>query len=147
MALVKWDPFKDILTIQERMSRLFDEALYRYKDCGPSRGVWSPPVDIYETEEKIVLKAELPGIDIKDVDVEVQDNILTLKGERRFEKNLAEEHYHRMECSYGAFERVFNLPDIVDRDRVKATLKDGVLEIIIPKAPATKARPVKVEIE
>ena len=150
MAIVKWDPFRDMLSIQERMNRLFDETFGRAtKSEGEelARGVWSPAVDIYETDENIVMKAELPGIDKKDVSIEVKDNMLVLKGERKFEKEIKEENYHRMERAYGSFQRTFTLPNVVDKDRVSAKYKDGVLEITLPKIKEAKPKQVKVEVE
>lgn len=150
MALVRWDPLKDLISLQERMNRLFDEALTRTTKGDEetlSRGIWSPAVDIYETEDDIVLKAELPGISKDDVTVEVKDNILVLKGERKFEKDVKEENYHRMERAYGAFQRSFTLPNIVEKDKVKARYKDGVLEITLPKASESKPKQIKVEVQ
>ena len=148
MAPTKWNPFIDILFLQERMSRLFDEALGKHKGCSAVAGSsWYPSVDIYETDEHIILKAEIPGIDINNVSIEANENTITLKGERRFEKNLCEENYHRMERFYGAFQRAFNLPNHVDKDKVKASFKDGVLEITVPKAPYIKDKGIKIEVE
>ncbi len=150
MALVKWDPFKDLLSIQDRMNRLFDETLTRTSrgECEDiARGVWSPAVDIYETEESIVLKAELPGIDKKEVSIEVKDNMLILKGERKFEKEIKEENYHRMERAYGSFQRIFTLPNIIKKENVKAKYRDGVLEIALPKIKEAKPKHVNVEVE
>lgn len=147
MALKKWDPFKDLLFLQERMSRIFDEALLKYKGCsGLSGGVWYPPVDIYETEESIILKAELPGTDIEDVSIEVNENNLTLKGERRIEKNPCEENYHRMERIYGSFHRVFSLPYVVDGNGIKANFRNGVLKITVPKLKENKPDGIKVKV-
>jgi len=147
MALLKWDPFKDLLTIQERMNRLFDETLskVRLSDQDIRGGGWSPPVDIYETEEHVILKAELPGMDKKDIEVEAKDNILTLKGERRFEKNVQEENYHRMERSYGNFQRVFTLPYKVNEEGIKARYHNGILEIVLMKVREQKPKYIKVE--
>lgn len=147
MALLKWDPFKDLLTIQERMNRLFDETISRTKGAGEDigRSGWHPPVDIYETEEHIVLKAELPGIDKKNIEVEINDNILVLKGERKFEKNVKEENYHRMERSYGVFQRAFTLPYVVDKDNIKAKYNHGILEIILQKNREQKPKHIKVD--
>ncbi len=148
MAIVRWDPFKELLTLQERMNRLFDEVLPRTREEeGLGKGVWSPAVDIYETEDSIVLKAELPGIKREDISVEIKDNVLVLKGEKKFERDVKEENYHRMERSYGAFQRSFTLPNIVDKDKVKARYKDGVLEVILPKAEEAKPKHIKVEVQ
>ncbi|MEK6589825.1 MAG: Hsp20/alpha crystallin family protein [Nitrospinota bacterium] len=149
MSLVRWEPFKDLLSIQERMNRLFEDNFFRTRGLGEelTKGTWTPAVDIYETQQDIVLKAELPGLDQKDISVEVRDNTLTLKGEKKFEKEVKEENYHRVERSYGTFQRMFTLPDIVQQDKVTAKFKDGVLEIILPKEEKTKPKLIKVDVE
>ncbi len=148
MGNTRWNPFQDLLFLQERVSRAFDEALLRFRGTeGFSNSAWSPPVDVYETDHSIVFKAEVPGMDIDNVDVEIHGRTLTLKGERRFEKNLNEEHYHRMERPYGIFQRVFTLPDHIDRKGVKASLKDGVLKVTVPKTEKPKEPPVKITID
>jgi len=111
-----------------------------------SQGPWVPPVDIYETEDSLVFRAELPGVTKEDITVEVKDNTLTLKGDKRFEKDVKEENYHRVERAYGAFQRAFTLPGMVEQDKVKAKFKDGILEIVLPKAEKAKPKQVKVEI-
>ncbi len=148
MAFVKSIPFKDLIFLQERMGRAFDEALDRYRGWDESsEGVWSPPADIYETEDMLVIKVEIPGVRDDEVKVEVNKNILTLKGERKLEKNLSEEHCHRMECSYGVFQRSFNLTGAIDENKIKASFSDGVLEIRAPKAKESRQKQIKVEIK
>jgi HSP20 family protein len=144
LAKIKWIPFKDLLFLQERMGHIFDEAISRYGGLGES---WSPPADIYEAENAIVLKVELPGVAIKDVNIELKENVLTLSGERRLTKNLKEEHFHRMEFFYGNFQRVFNLPKIVEKKGIKASLSDGVLEIKVPKTRKFKSKHIKIEVK
>ncbi|MEE9614629.1 MAG: Hsp20/alpha crystallin family protein [Thermodesulfobacteriota bacterium] len=145
MALVKKGPFGDFISLQERMSRIFDEALSRYRGLQEG-GVWSPLADIYEAEDTVVLRVELPGVvDVKDVDVELKENVLTLSGERKIARNPDEEHFYRMECSYGAFQRVFTLPEAVDKSGINAALIDGVLEIRLSKAKKTRSKKVEVE--
>lgn len=146
MGLKRWDPFKDIMLLQDRMSRIFDEALLKYKGC-PSGPAWYPPVDIYENEDRLVLKAELPGIDIKDIHIEVKENTLFLRGERKHCKNLTDENYHRMERFYGAFQRVFSLPYIVEKDGIEANIKDGLLEITVPKAAVKADAAIKIKVQ
>ncbi|MBI3355071.1 MAG: Hsp20/alpha crystallin family protein [Nitrospirae bacterium] len=147
MSLIKWDPFRDLLSLQERMNKLFEESLSRSgKDQEDlTVGRWSPAIDVMENEQEIVIKGELPGIELKDVEVLIKDNLLTLRGERKFEKEEEKENYHRIERAYGAFQRVFTLPASVEQDKVKAKMKDGILEIRLPKAK--KELPKKVEIE
>ena len=149
MALVKRDPFRDIITLRERMDRMFEDSLSRFRmpEDATMPTFWSPSVDIYETDENIVLKAELPGVDKKDVSVEVKDSTLILKGERKREKEVKEENYHRVERSFGTFMRSFSLPVSVKQDQVKAKFKDGVLEVTLPKSEEAKPKQVKVEVE
>lgn len=149
MALVRWEPFKDLLSIHDRMNRLFEDTFYRGKGLEEelTKGTWTPSVDIFETQENIVLKAELPGLEQKDISIEVRDNTLTLRGEKKFEKEVKEENYHRIERSYGTFQRIFTLPDTVQQDKVKAKFKDGVLEINMPKLEKAKSKLIKVDVE
>ncbi|OGV96445.1 MAG: molecular chaperone [Nitrospinae bacterium RIFCSPLOWO2_02_FULL_39_110] len=149
MALVRWEPFKDLLSIHERMNRLFEDTLFRPRGMEEelAKGTWAPAVDIYETQNDIVLKAELPGLTQKDINVEVRDNTLILKGEKKFEKEVKEENYHRIERSYGSFQRMFTLPDTIQQDKVKAKFKEGVLEIVMPKEEKAKPKLVKVDVE
>jgi len=142
--LTPWDPFRNLLSLQDRMNRLFDETITRGDTETMKYGAWSPAVDIYETDTDIVLSAEIPGMDASDVDVEVNDNTLTLKGERKMEKDVKEESYHRVERAYGSFVRSFTLPSTVDQEKISANYSKGVLEIKIPK---TQARKTKISIE
>ena len=148
-TIARWDPFKELTTIQERINRLFDENIgkVRFPDIELATGSWSPAVDIFETRDNVVLKAELPGLEKKDFSIEVKDNLLILKGERKCEKETKEENYYRMERAYGSFTRSFNLPTAVDKDRVKAKFKDGVLEVTIPKTESAKPKQISVDVE
>lgn len=149
MAIIRWvDPFKELSAIHERMNQLFDETFLptRGTEAAPAAAMWSPAVDIYESGDDIVVKAEVPGIAKDDVAVEVKDGILTLRGERKFEKEEKEENYHRIERSYGTFVRSFALPSSVDPERVQAALKEGVLEVRIGKKEQAKLRKVKVAV-
>ncbi len=146
MAIVRWDPFRDVMSLQERMNELFERTMRRRADEeeGLAPRAWSPAVDIYETDEKMVIKAELPGLKKEDIDIEVRDNTLTLKGERKFEKEIKQENYHRVERAYGSFQRSFTLPSTIKQEAIEATFKDGILEVSLPKAEEVK--PKKVEI-
>lgn len=148
MALIRWDPFREMSALQERMNRLFSDVRAQAPVRGEEivQGAWVPAVDIFETNEAIVLKAELPGITAQDISVEVKDNTLTLKGEKKFEKEVKEENYHRVERSYGSFQRAFTLPGTIHQEKVKAKFKDGILEITLPKVEEAKPKQVKVEI-
>jgi HSP20 family protein len=148
MAIVRWEPFRDLVTIQDRMNRIFDDAFR-----GPGRseedwlgGSWAPAVDIYEHEGNLVLKAELPGIDPKDVDVRVENNVLTLRGERKFDHEVNRESCHRVERAYGTFSRSFTLPNVVDTQSIKAEYKDGVLRVTMPKREEAKPKQIQVQI-
>lgn len=149
MALVRWDPFREITSLQERMNRLFEEGAFPFRGLGdrPAWRTWAPPVDIYETEKEIVLKAELPGMSQDDFSLEVRDNTLTLKGERKQEKEAKEESYYQMERYYGAFQRSFTLPNTVQQDKAKARYRDGVLEVVLPKVEAIVPKQIPVEVE
>jgi len=148
MAIIRWDPFREMSSLQERMNRLFTDVLARSPmgEEEMARGAWAPAVDIYETTESIVLKAELPGITKDDIFVEVKDSTLTLKGEKKFEKEVKEENYHRVERSYGSFQRAFTLPSTVQQDKVKAKFKDGILEIVLPKMEEAKPKQIRVDV-
>ena len=147
MAIVRWEPFSNLLTAQRDFDRLFKEAFNPFVSEGDlSTRTWAPPVDIYENENDIVLKAELPGIEPKDVEVKVEDNTLYLKGERKFEKEVKNESYHRVERSYGSFARSFSLPNSISTDKVKAEFKDGLLTLTLPKREEAKPRTVKIDV-
>ena len=146
MAIVRWkDPIGELSSIHERMNRLFGEAfaMPRAPEEGWIRS-WEPAVDIYEADDAIVVKAEIPGVERDQVGVEVKDGVLTLRGERKFEREVKEENYHRIERSYGAFQRSFTLPSTVDPDKVRATLKNGVLEVTLQKKEQARPRQVKI---
>ena len=150
MAIVRWDPFRDVVTLQDRMNRMFDQALSRtraYDEEGLTASTWAPAVDIFETAENIVMKAELPGVSRENIDIQVRDNTLTLKGERKFEREVKDENYLRIERSYGAFQRAFSLPTVIQQDKIEAVFKDGVLEVMLPKAEEAKPKQVKVEVK
>jgi HSP20 family protein len=147
MAIVKWEPFRDLMTAQRDFDRLFREAFSPvFGETELSTRAWAPPVDIYETDNDIVLKAELPGVDPKDVEIRVEDNNLYLKGERKFEKEVKEENYHRVERSYGSFSRSFSLPNSISADKVKAEYKDGLLTLTMPKREEAKPKTIKIDV-
>ena len=148
MAVVRWDPFRDLNTLQDRMNRLFDDAGRTWRSDEPSATTsWSPAVDIFETEGEIVVKAELPGMDRKDIALHLENNVLSIRGERRFEKETKEENYHRIERSYGNFSRSFSIPATVDEEKIRADYKDGVLKIILPKKEQAKPKQIKIASE
>ena len=146
MSITRWDPFRDLVALQERMNRLFDESLRaRSTEEEITSGTWAPPVDIYETEGQLVIKAEVPQVDRKDIDIKIENSVLTLRGERKFQKEVKEENYHRIERAYGSFSRSFTLPSSVDPEKVSAAYKDGVLTIQIDKREETKPRQIEIK--
>ena len=142
MTLARWDPFRDLVALQDRMNRLFDESVrnVRTGDEALSSATWSPAVDIYETANEVVVKAELPEVNQSDIDIQVENNTLTLRGERKFDKETKQENFHRIERAYGVFSRSFTLPSTVDQERIKADYKDGILRISLPKREASKPK-------
>ncbi len=145
MAIIRWDPFRDLVTLREKMNRLFEDAVTaRGEDRDMIASTWTPSVDIYETEDSIVLNAEVPGINEKDIEIKIEDNTLTLKGDRKFEKETTEENYHRIERSYGSFFRSFSIPRNVDQEKINAEHDNGVIRITMPKRPESKPKTVKV---
>lgn len=147
MAIVRWEPFRDLLSLQERMNRMFNEQ-YRgtSEDEWALGGSWAPAVDIYEQGHDIVLKAELPGVDPKDVDIRLENNVLTLRGQRKFENEVKKESYHRVERSYGSFTRSFTLPSVVDQANIKAEVKDGILKLVLPKREEAKPKQIEISV-
>jgi len=147
MAIVRWEPFRDLMTSQRDFDRLFREAFSpKFGEGELSTRTWAPAVDIYENGDNLVLKAELPGINPDDVEIRVEDNTLYLKGERKFEKEVKEQNYHRVERSYGTFTRSFSLPNSVDADKVGASYQDGVLTLTMPKKEEAKPKTIKINV-
>jgi HSP20 family protein len=149
MAIVRWQPFRNLLATEREFDRIFREAfspLVSEREAELSTRAWAPAVDIFETENNIVLKAELPGVEPKDVEVRVEDNTLYLKGERKFEKETKEENYHRIERSYGSFARSFALPNSIDAEKVAAEYKDGLLTLTLPKREEAKPKTIKINV-
>ena len=145
MTVVRYDPFRDLRTLQEEVNRLFSTNLTRaFDDEGIGRGAWAPSVDIYENKDQIVLEAELPGMKQEDFDLSIENNVITLRGERKFEKTDETDNYHRVERSYGAFTRSFTLPQTVSAEGATAEYNNGVLRVTLPKREETKARRIQV---
>jgi len=141
--------FRDLMTLQDRVNRLFEDSFpsisTRTGETQEFMGDWVPPVDIYEDENAITLKADIPGADPKTLDIRVEGNRLLLKGERNFEKETKRENFYRMERSYGSFLRTFALPHIVQADRVEANYDNGVLNIKLPKREDAKPKQIKIQ--
>ena len=150
-VLTRFEPFREFSTLQDRVNRLFRDS-YRgvNQDAGHDDSLttssFSPAVDVYEDEHKVTLKIEVPGIDEKDIDVRVENNTLTVRGERKIEKEEKEENYRRVERQYGSFTRTFTLPTTVDSENVSATYDKGVLKIALPKKAEAKPKQIKVNV-
>ena len=144
----RWDPFGELSTLQERMSGLFEDLLpsTRKGEEELNTGTFYPAVDIIEGDKKVNLRAELPGMKKEDVHVEVNDDTITLRGERKIEKEDKKQNYHRIERSYGSFHRSFSLPDTVDRGKIEAHYKDGILEVTIPRGEEAKPKAVQIDV-
>lgn len=150
MAIVRWwDPLRDLSSIQDKMNQLFEDTFSRTRgrDEALGKGMWTPAVDIFETEDAVVVKAEIPGVERDQIAVEIKDGILTLHGERKFEKEVKEENYHRIERAYGTFHRSFSLPSSVDEEKISAKFKEGVLEVTLPKKEREKPKQIKVDVK
>jgi HSP20 family protein len=145
MSIVRYDPFRDLRSLQDEVNRLFSTNMSRaFGEEGIARGAWNPSVDIYENKDQIVLEAELPGMKREDFDLSIENNVITLRGERRFEKQDDGDNYHRVERSYGSFARSFTLPQTVQADEVSAEYRNGVLRVTMPKREEVKARRIEV---
>jgi len=145
MAIIRFDPFRDMTTLRDKMNRLFEDAFaQRGEDKDMISSAWLPAVDIFESDQELVLTAEVPGIDEKDIEISLENNVLSIRGERKFEKETKEENYHRIERSYGTFYRSFTLPNYVDPEKINAVHENGVLKIRMSKKPELKPKKVKI---
>ena len=143
--IVRYDPFRDLRNLQEEVNRVFSGTLARSSDDeGLARGAWNPSVDIYENQGHLILEAELPGLNRSDVEASVENNILTLRGERKFEKRAEGDNYHRVERAYGTFTRSFTLPPTVQTENAVAEYNNGVLRITLAKREEVKARRIEI---
>jgi HSP20 family protein len=143
MKLVRWDPVQEFVAMSNRLNRTANDPYTpRTEDAF---GAWSPPVDIFERQDHLVIRAEVPGVLMEDMDVRIENGVLTLHGERKQEADFKEENAHRMERVYGAFTRSFSLPTTVDAAKVTATYKDGVLEVTVPKAETAKPKSIEIK--
>ena len=146
MTMIKYDPFRELRGLQDEMNRLFNLGVSRSGNGEDIvRGAWSPSVDIFENQDKIVLEAELAGMKPEEVDISIENNVITLKGERKFEKTEDKDNYHRVERSYGSFVRSFTLPRTVVNDEAEADFQNGVLSITLPKREEAKARKIEIK--
>ena len=149
MAIVRWTPVKDLLNIQDRMNRLFEDSVRgsRPEDQEElATGTWMPVVDVYETESAVVLKAELPRCQRKDIGVEIENRTLTLSGERRFGEEASRENFHCIERAYGKFRRHFALPDCIDTQGVAADYREGILKVVLPKLASSQRKQIRINV-
>jgi len=145
-VLTRWDPFRELYALQNRMSRLAEEQYAVGREDSLTAGAFVPPVDVYEDEHSVQLKLEVPGIDEKDLDVKVENNTLTVSGERKFEKEEKEENFRRVERRYGSFTRSFTLPNTVNTEDINAQYNNGVLTIKLAKRAEAKPKQIKVNV-
>src|SRR5688572_8553930 len=146
MAIVKVDPFRELAAMQDRVARLFGDTYLRDEDTG-FRGTWAPAVDIFENDNHdLVLKAELPGMSREDIEVSVENSTLVMKGTKKFDAEVTEEQYRRIERSYGTFHRSFTLPNTVDAGKVTAEFKNGILTVKLPFREEAKPRTINVDV-
>jgi len=138
MAIIRWDPFREMTQLQNRFDRLFEAV-------GGRQESWLPAVDVFDTAEAVVLKAELAGMDPDEIQIEVEDNVLTIKGERKFEEKVDEERYYRVERRFGSFQRSLALPQGVKPDQIEAAYDDGILTVTVPKAEQEKPKRIEVQ--
>src|ERR1700688_1673636 len=141
----RFEPFRGFTTLHDQVNRIFNETV-RSQGDESALPAWAPAVDIYETPNELVVKADLPDVNEKDIDVRVENNLLTIRGERNFEKSVSEENYLRVERTYGAFSRSFSLPNTVNAEAIGAEYKNGVLTVNLPKREESKPRQVKVTV-
>lgn len=146
MNLVRWNPWREMSTLQHRINNLFNEPFLRSagEEDDLRLGTWYPAVDMFDDDHKIVIKAELPGMDKKDIAVDIENGVLTLSGERNYDNEVKEDNYYRRERTFGKFKRAFNLPVDVDPDQIKADFKDGVLKVEVPKPEEQKPKQITV---
>ena len=146
-SISRWDPFREMTRFQDEVGRLFNGSFFRPRTDNSALTVWAPAVDIFETGDELVVKADLPDVNEKDLDVRVENSTLTIRGERKFEQEVSEDNYLRVERSYGSFTRSFALPNTVNTEAIKADYRDGVLTIRMPKREESKPKQVKVSVQ
>jgi len=144
-TIARLEPFRGLSTLQGQFNRLFNESFHNHAEES-ALTTWAPAVDIYETPNELVVKADLPDVNEKDIDVRVENNLLTIRGERKFEKSVSEENFLRVERTYGSFSRSFSLPNTVNAEAIAAEYKNGVLNVTLPKREESKPRQVKVTV-
>ena len=145
-AITHWDPFRGLSAFQDQFNRLFEGTLPQSRTSQADLATWAPAVDIYERQNELVAKVDLPGVEEKDIDVRVENNTLTIRGERKFEKSVNEDNYLRVERAYGSFTRTFSLPNTVNLEGIRASYDKGVLTVHLPKREESKPKQVKINV-
>jgi len=144
MSMIRWNPNRELANFRRSFGRLFNE----WDDEAPTRtSFWKPAVDIFETKDSLVMKVELPGVNKEDVKIDLDNQILTLSGERKFDHEVKEDDYHRIERAYGQFQRSFTLPNKIDAERIEAHYRDGMLEVVLPKKEEAKPRQININVK
>ena len=146
MTIIRWDPYRDVVALQNRMNSLFQDFSRNGENESVTASGFVPPVDIYEDEHKLVLTVEIPGMRLEDLDVRLENNTLTVKGDRTFKGETKEENFHRVERRYGSFYRAFTIPSTIDPESIKAEYDAGVLRLELQKKPESKPRQIKVNV-
>jgi HSP20 family protein len=145
MSIIKYDPFRELRSLQDEMNRVFLTNFSRGEESDLRRGAWSPSVDIFENKDQIVLEAELPGMKPEDVNISIENNVLTIYGERQFEKKDEQDNFHRVERSYGSFTRSFTLPPTVSSENAEADFENGMLRLTLAKREEAKPRRIEIK--
>jgi HSP20 family protein len=143
-AISQWESIRGLNSLQDRVNQLFDDTFIRRRIGESDLGTWLPAVDIYETEQELIVKADLPGVDEKEIDIRVENNMLTIRGERKFQQDVSQDNYLRIERAYGPFTRSFSLPNTVDTEAIGAEHRDGVLTVRMPKREESKPKQIKI---
>ena len=146
MSMTRWEPFRGLNTLQEQVNRLFEDSVTRTRSSQAALASWAPAVDIFETENELVVKADLPDVQEKDIDVRVENNTLTIRGDRKFNNEVHEDNYLRVERAYGTFTRSFSLPNTVNTEGIHAEYRSGVLSVRMPKREETKPKQIKISV-
>jgi HSP20 family protein len=145
-AITHWDPFRGLTTLQDQVNRLFEGVFVQGRSGQAELATWAPAVDIYEAQNELVAKVDLPGVEEKDIDIRLENNTLTIRGERKVEKTVDEENYLRIERAYGSFTRTFSLPNTVNPEAISASYNQGVLTVHMPKREESKPKQVKINV-
>src|SRR5437588_10512324 len=145
-TITRWEPSRGVTSLQDQVNRLLEDTLTRGRSGQADLATWAPAVDIYETESELVVKADLPDLEEKDIDVRIENNSLTIRGERKFEKDVNEDNYLRVERAYGPFTRSFSLPNTVSSESVRAEYRNGVLSLHMAKREESKPKQIKISV-